>query len=364
MTIEITALFVAQTAERLLQLGLEVAQAIGLPVTSWRSGDPTRSLYRYMADALAAREQVGSEFIRAGFLSTAEGDWKTVVASETYGVERTEAVESTPTATLTNAGGGFYEIAPGDLTLKASSTGATFHNTTGGTLSAGVTLAFSLIADEAGSAGTVAANEIDELVTTLLGVSVVSSTYGVGTDAQSDDELEDQCNDTLGALSPNGPADAYEYVAKNSALTGVTEVNRARSSNDSTAGTVSVHVASASGAVSAPSLAAIQDALEQWATPLCVTPTALSATPITVSITATIHGEDIPAGFASTIATALAVFFAQTQIGEAVYRSAIIAAIHGAVPEIDSVVLSVPAADAVLVASEVPVLGTVAVTEV
>jgi hypothetical protein len=365
MTISVLSLFTAETAANILNLGLDVAKLVGLPVTSWRSGDPTRSLYKYLATVLASLEGVYSEFIRAGFLSSASGDWLTVLAWEVYGVERTEASFATATITLTNGGGGFYPIDPGDLTFRATSTGKTFHNTTAGVLSAGATVVFDFEADEAGSDSSVAVDEIDELVTTLLGVVVDSNTAAVAQDEQSEDALKEQCRSTTGALSPDGPPDAYEFVVRNPELTGVTEITRAATLHDSTTGEVTVFVASPTGPVSGGSVTAAQDAVEIWATPLCVTPTVQSVTTLSIDVTATIVGDDIPAGAEDTIRDALEVFFAGVDVdGSGVAVSKIIKLIHDTIVQINSVTVTVPAADVVLAIGEAPVVGTVSIAEV
>lgn len=371
MTIEITQLFSVQTASQIFKLGLEVAQALGLPVTSWRTGDPTRSLYKYLATVLANLETQNSEYIRAGFLSTAEGDWLTVLASEVYGVDRVEATYATPTITVHNTGGGFYPIEPNDLTFKDSASGKTYHNTSKPIVSgievdaiaSGQVAVFALEADEAGSASNVSANDVDTLVTTKDGVEVVSSTAAVASDDQPDSDLKIQCRATLGALSPNGPADAYEYVCKNPALTGTDEITRAKSSGDRTNGHVLVYVAGSAGAVSGAAVILAQAAVEEWATPLCVTPTVSAAAGVFVDVTATISGTDIPADFLDRITAALDKLFATYNMGQTVARSAIIAAIHNAISQIGSVTLTVPAADITMAGNNFPVTGTVGVTE-
>jgi hypothetical protein len=57
MTISVLSLFTAETAAKILSSGLEIAQVLGLPVSTWRNGDPTKSLYHYLAEVLAAREE-------------------------------------------------------------------------------------------------------------------------------------------------------------------------------------------------------------------------------------------------------------------------------------------------------------------
>ena len=367
MTIDVNALFITDTAAALLNKGLDLAQAIGLPVTSWRAGDPTRSLYQYLAEVLATLEGSRAEFIKAGFLSTASGDWLTVLASDVYGVDRREATYSTPSVVLHNAGGGQYPIDPGELTLKSTATGATFHNTSGGLLVGGASITLTLTADSPGSVGTVVANEIDALVTTLLGVTVSSSTAAIGLDEQDDPSLKSDCRDSRGALSPNGPADAYDYVARNPKLTGVSTITRSRATSYSATGHVTVYVAGPNGGVSGADVLAAQAAIETWATPLCVTPTVVSAAETVVNVTGTIHGDDVPADFLARESAALAVLFSGLPIadagGDSLAVSLLVATLHAAIP-LKAVVLSAPAADVTIPAGHVPKLGTVTITEI
>lgn len=361
------ALFAVQTAAQFLEFGLGVARIAGLPVDTWRAGDPTRSLYKYLAEALASLDATNAEYIKAGFLSSAAGEWLTVLAWEVYGVERVEATPATPTVTITNNGGGFYPIEPGDLIVRNTVTDQTYRNTNAGTLSAGATVTFELEADEAGSDGSVAENEIDEIVApALLGCEIVSSTAAVGTDEQSNESLREQCRATTGALSPNGPADAYEYVARNPELTGVSDVTRARTVDDSDTGEVTLYIASPSGAVAGASVTAVQDAIERWATPLCITPTVVSANAVTVNVTSTLEGPDLPADAAALVEARIGALFAAAAISDGsgfVSRSELIAAHHAALPTLRRVVLTAPAADVVLAAGEVPAPGAFSVSE-
>jgi hypothetical protein len=368
MNISVLSLFVVETAARLLSSGLEVAAALGLPVTSWRAGDPTRAAFKFLAEALAERENVTSEYIKAGFLSTATGAWLTVLASEVYGVDRVESTYATPTVTLRNDGGGYYDIDAGDITLSASSSGKTYRSTSGGVLSPGATLVVDLTADEPGSDSTVSANEIDELVTSMLGVVIVSSTAAIGLDEESDESLKDRCSDTLGALSPNGPADAYESVARNPLLTGVTDITRATSTSDATDGTVTIYIASPSGPCAGASVTAAQNAVERWATPLCVTPTVVNATAFPVNMTVMVSGNDIPPTFEDDIESALVKLFGESPIGVVVPHSLLVSVTHELMVSLGASRVAVHVSilfDPVPVGlSQVPVLGTLIVSEV
>jgi hypothetical protein len=373
MTININVLWAVNTAEKIFDMGIQVAQALGLPTTSWRTGDPERSLYKYLAEVLAAHDGQVSSYIKAGFLSSAVADanetgdsrWLKLLAYETFGVVVPDAAYATPSITLRNDGGGNYPRLVGEITVKNSATGKTYHNTNApAPLNAGATVTYTLEADEAGADSSAGVNEIDEIVTTMLGVVVVSSSASYASDELTPDEIGTLCSATLGALSPNGPPDAYEYVCKNSALTGTTEVTRAYSYAISSTGFAQVYVASATGPVSTGGLQACQDACEVWATPLCVRPDVSSAYATPVPIECTITGEGIPADYLSKIAGARSAYLRGVPIHGLVARSAIIAAIHKAVPEIDSVNLITPASDITLADAEVATDGTLVATEV
>jgi hypothetical protein len=366
MTINIFTLIGFQNYEKYYSVGLELAQAVGLPVTSWRAFDPTRSFYAFIAEILSELDAPASEFIRSGFLSQARGDWLLVVAEELYGLDADDfaATYAEPTVTITNAGGGEYTIEAGDLTVKNSVTGKTYHSTNApGVHSPGVTLVYQLTADEAGSDSAVVADEIDEFVTTFEGLEIDSSTAGLATDKATDDEVREACRDTLGPLSPNGPADAYTAVAKNSELTTVTGINRAAAQGSST-GAVTVTVASQAGEVSAPNLALILDAINRWAVPLCVSATVVSATEVEVDGTYTIAKNPAlttpAADVEDAIFDALDALFTATRIGGdngVVSASMIMQTIHGVYPGLIYSVTGV--ADVELDVSEVPVRGTI-----
>lgn len=373
MTISVSTLFTALSSANILATGLELAEAIGLPVTSWRVGDPTRTLFQFVASILGSRESTTSEFVRSAFLSTASGDWLTVVASELYGVDREEATYATSTITLTNSGGGYYPIGVGDLTVKSSVNGKTYHNTSELTLTASSSGDVDVVCDEAGSAGSAGANEINTMITSYIGVTVTASTAAVGVDEQSDSSLKEQCESTTGALSPNGPPDAYEYVVRNSELTGSTEVTRAASTEDADDLTVTVYVAGASGAVSGAAVTAAQTAVEAWATPLCVTPTVVSASNLALALTATVSGDDVPATAEADVTSAFGALLAYlppstTGADVVISHASLVSLIYqtlvaGGASNL-SVTVSSPAGDTTPAIGQVATAGAVSVTEV
>lgn len=291
----LASLLIQETKERLYAKALEIAVAVGLPVTSWGDGDPTRSLYHILTDKLSVIEGIRKAYIAAGFLDfaveyaeeTGDTRWLKITAKQIFNVDVTEATAASTTVTLTNGGGGEFTIEPGALTLKNSTTGATYTNTTGGTLLSGpgTTLDVDVVANEAGSASSASALEIDELVTTLLEVTCSNATAAVGIDEESPQNVAARCRAKTGVLSPNGPRDAYVYVAQTPEMTGTTGVTRARSIGDSDTGDVALYIAGPSGAVSSDDRDAVETAILAHATPLCITPDVDSATGVTIDVT-------------------------------------------------------------------------------
>lgn len=375
--VELAELLVSQTKAQIYAKGLQIASALGLPVTTWQPGDPTRSDYWFIAELLETLDLVVCEFVKAGFLDDAEGAWLTRHAEQMFGVDRTTATYASCSVTLTNAGGGVYPIEAGDLTVRNSTTDATFRNTTGGTLAKGpgATLALDFTADVAGSESSSAVGEIDTMVTTLLGVTCANTTAAVGDDEQSDASLREQCRDKQGALSPNGPRDAYSYVARSLELTGTAAITRVRVFDDTDTGDVQVYVAGSSGAVSAGDLALVDAAILEYAVPICITCAVDNASNLTVAVTYSmwVYQADgrTQAELEEAVETALEDLFAGKPIGGDIippaltgylYTSHIIAAIRSVSPHCFRVTLAAPAADVAVTNAQVGVVGTVTPT--
>jgi len=290
----ITDLVVAKTKAVLYSSWLALATGLGVPVTSWEVGDPTDSLAQWVTEEIAALEVVFVDFCKSAFLDYAAADstlyeWLVIVAAQNFGYVARTATYATGTIRLTNTAGGIYTFDIGDLTIKNSVTGATYHNTEsgtllGGTLSMATIIDLAIEADLPGSASTSGVGDIDTMVTTFLGVTCSNAAVVTGQDAEPATSIVTGCRAKLARMTNGGPKDAYVSVALDSALTGTTEAIKARSTSDSVTGQVSVYVASATGTVTAPSLALIQSAVELWAEPLCITPTVYSATAMSFSV--------------------------------------------------------------------------------
>jgi hypothetical protein len=370
MTVDIWDLIETQTQAEIYADALDRATTADLPVSTWREDDPTLTEYDFLAEILAAREGVTVELIKAGWLTQASGDWLTVHALEVYGVTREEATYAAGTVTLVNSGGGLYALDAGGLIVKSTLTGKAYHSTVALSLAAGATASVAVVADEPGTDSDAGTDDIDVIVTPpLLGVSITASTPASAVDEQSDASLRVACSGTLGMISPDGPPDAYTYVATNTALTGDVEITRAWTVDDSSTGDVVVFVAGSEGAVSSTAIALAQAAIDVWATPLCVTAVVGNAVEFTQAVTFTASGDDLPADLSASVTEVLAALFSEIPINGVLALSAIYVAIHTELLRIGAtnvaVTVSVPAVDYDPPAlGSVILLGTVTGTEV
>jgi len=377
----LAALILEETKERIYEYGLELAESVGLPVTSWRPGDPSRSLLWLQAYTLEKLEGIVAGFIRSGFLDLAEGEWLVAHAYEGFGVTVPDPTYATSTVTVENTGGGNYPFEARSLVFKNATSQKLYTNILAGTITPGpgFELEIEVEAIEAGSDSSAGANEIDELVTTLLGVDVIASTAAEGQDQQAPNVTRAQCRDRLAALSAAGPAEAYSYVSRESKLTTTRGITRVRVYDDSDTGDVVVVLAGPSGAVSSDDRTKAETAVVRWAQPLCVTPEVVSATNVAVPVTYQLWVYESVNKTATEIradvAARLAALVRGREIGGDVitpggqgylYKSLLESTIRAVYAEDDErvglvfrVTVAAPASDVALATTEVATLGTI-----
>lgn len=351
--------------------------ARGAKTSSWKPGSVVRAIIVGVALVLYALSLLQAQLARAGFLELSKGDWLTLVALYVYGVTRDAGAFATGTVTCNNAGGGVYSGAAGDLIFRNASTGKTYRNTAAFSILALQTgVSVSVEAIELGTESNAAAGEITEFETPLLGVSCTNAAALVGRDVEEDPALRTRCLERTGALSPNGPRDAYAFKAKGTTRADGSSigVTRTRSIADGQGG-VTLYVADADGVVAGGDVTLIQTAIESFVAPLAVTPTVVSATAVTVPVTYQWWLRD-SSGLTEAEAEAevldrLAAWFAAQPIGGHVkvgstgklYVDAIEAVIAGTRPdETVDVSVTLPAAAVDLTVSQVALLGTVTPT--
>lgn len=366
----LASLIVTEARDRVFDRMVTIASALGLPTESWQAGDPERATFYAEAGEIARLDTGAAAAIAGGFLRLAQGAWKKLVAYHVYNVEAEEAQFATCTVTLTNATTTNYgTIAVGDLIARNSTSGATYRNTTSGTLAGLGTLSLDMEAEEAGSDGTSGVGDIDELVTALPGVTVTNTTAAVGVDEETAAALEARCLAKLGSLSPNGPSGAYEYVATTQSLNGGAAVNRV-AVVDSVAddGECTVYVAGPAGAVSGGDVILVEDALETYAIPIGFRANVASATGVTVNVTCTVYVYDTIGRDAAELETELEALLTTTigarpiggDEGGFLYGSFLVSTLLAAVAPHGYRVSAI--SDTALTASQVAVPGTMAVT--
>lgn len=361
--------------------------AKGSKTTTWKPGAVTKAIITGVSIVLAALSVLVALIAAGGFLELAKNVWLTLVARHVYGVERIPETFATSTVTVQNTGGGVYAGDPDDLVFSASggtAEGKTYRNTGAFSIPAMAgSVEIPVQAVEAGSASTAAVDEIDTLETALLGVIVTSSTAAVGADEETDAALRTRCRAKTGTLSPNGPRDAYHYVAlsakrQDGTSIGVTRVLTQADGN----GNVDVYVADGSGDIPgdvadpATDLGAIAEAIHTQTEPLAVTPSVQSATPFPVNVAYTLWVYDtsgLSDGEIEVLANKrLLDFLASLPIGGVVkatgvtgrvYVDALEAVIAGTLPDqLIDVEVTTPGADVDLAIPEAPILGTPAGT--
>jgi hypothetical protein len=280
---------------------------------------------------------------------------------------------------VTNTSGISTPFGIGEFIVSNPVTGKQYQNSAAVTIAASSITLVPIVAQEAGAASTSGPGTITFLVTPLVGCTCTNLAAAVGADAETNVQLLARDQAKLGSLSPNGPAQAYFYVATSLLDPTVRFYNPALSAPItrvlpvSSPARVKVYLANASGAPSAPDVAIVDAAFQEWCVPLGTTATAYAAGETTVNVTATVYipssaGVD-PTQLQTAISSALAIYFAQLPIGgvtgatdNIVPKSQIISVIDAANVNIADVVVVVPSGDTTVPETNVPVLGSVTIT--
>ena len=348
---------------------LSVAASLGLPTTSWQAGNPIRTMLATVAQKVSDLSVVATQVTRGGFGDLVSTDaWADAWSQSIYAVTRIPATQATGAVDIVaSAGATTTSYNPGELIFAHATTGKTYRNTASVSIIASTTTAgVPIIADATSTASNAATGAITVMVSTQVGLTVSNPASVIGTDQETTPALVVRSRRKLGSLSPNGPKDAYNYVAT-SLLTVSSPITR--TNTFATAGVVSVYLANAAGSVSPADVALVQTAIDNLATPWAVTATAIAATPLVIPVTYQVYTRSAslsPSQMQVAIANALATFFASLRIGGdvvppdtgAVYIDAIQTAIANAAPGIRRVIVTSPASTVAMTPNQVAVLGT------
>jgi Baseplate J-like protein len=293
--IAISTLLSTVTADQFRSRMVTSLQTLGIPAQSWRKGGVASSILTVVSMVLASLSAGLASILSGFFLPTATGDGLTLLAYYVYGVTRPAATAATGLLTFTNNGGGVFNgssYAPG-LVFFLGENGQTYTNldqvTLGALGSSTATQTIHIECTQLGTIGNAGPGVIDELVTTMVGVSVTNGPVA-GQDALDDPTLRSLCLASLGARSVRGPRTAYAYAIKGTDLFGnplatnavtgaAVTINRWSISADSHTGDVSIVLASPSGAPDPNDVAGVATSIEANARPDAVTVTLFSAVP-------------------------------------------------------------------------------------
>lgn len=359
----------------------DVLGMMGVNTTSWKSGSVVRTMIVATSLVLSAFSELQARIARSGFLELSDGRWLTLVAHYVYGIDRFDATFATGEVTLTNTGGGVFDFDPDDLIFAnpTSEANATYRNTSavhiGPVGSPTAVVVVPISATIAGTAGNAGVGDISQMVTTVLSVSCTNDAPLMGSDEETDAQLRERAQESLGALSPMGPWDAYGSAVRNAKHADGSSlgINRIRIVKDGY-GTVTTYVANSGGAVDGDvddptsDLGIADEAIQQNAAPLAVTALTVSATNHYINVdyevwmynTSSLSTLEIELA----IADAIGAFLAAQPIGGNVidsdpgkiFVSAITTAIFNALPQIFKVVVTTPAVDEEMAPEDVAVL--------
>lgn len=305
---------------------------MGIRADLWRVGGSLSTMLTVVTAAYANFTVLFAQAIASGFLTTASGGWLTLLAYYVYGVTRPVATFASGSLTLTNTGGGVYNYAPGAATFLDSTSGQTYTNQTAIALGALSAQTITIQCVTAGAVGNAAPGEVDTLVTVMTDVTCGNASAIAGSDALSDPGLVALCLAKLGALSVRGPRNAYAFaisVALNAVTGAPVNINRQSISRSSHTGTVTIVVASPSGAPDPNDVAGVVTSIETGVPglsppfagvrPDCVTVNVSGASEVAYSPSLTVWAEAQPglsaASLAAQVAAELVTYIEEFPVG-------------------------------------------------
>lgn len=296
----LASLLTAPTADSLLQVLLNVLTSLGFPTSKWNKRGVVYGICvavtSLFASAIAAPITM---WISAQFLPVCPDALLPYVALYVYGVLTNPATQATGFVSLTNPGGGTYNVAAFELVVADSFSGQTYTNQSPFTLGPQTTLAG--IAIQALVAGSIAnanpgpgADSIDTVVSTQLfagtQVTVVNPAAVQGLDADPPALIRSKCAAAIAGRTYKGPNGAYLNAvlkATNSSGNPV-NINRRKVVTDPTSGFVYVYLASPSGVPTADDVTSVNLSIQKLAQPQGITPTGVACTGVPLHASPTV----------------------------------------------------------------------------
>jgi hypothetical protein len=357
-----------------------VAAGLGLLPDSWVALDPEDAIVESTAETFAMQWNTYATIaIQGGWLETAAaiGDttgpangWIRLLASSVFNVQAIPSSFASGGWTGTNTtAGNLGPFGVGQLKFYNLDTNKTYTNASAVTFVPGANPPTTIVADGIGSGSNAAPGRI-ALLTTVLGLSGSNALGLFGIDAETAPALAARCRLKYYALSPNGPSQAYQYVALTPSLNGGLSINRVAISPSSTTGLVTMLIASPAGPpANVGDPAALQAVLYTLVVPdtvkLLVAGAAAHAIDVTWRTYYHASANVVPATEVANGTAALAAAFATFPIGGDaivpgngfVFVDRLIAVLAVACPKAFQIVVTLPAANEAIAANEVPTLG-------
>lgn len=239
--VTLSELVAPSTAAQILALELSVATQLNLPVTSWQPLDPSRTILQTQANLYAQTSATIASIAQGGFASYASimlagtspfndgagflTSWMDLRCQDQYNTNRVEAGAAAGNIYVQNTTATAQSYTAGQLHFQHPTSGATYTNTSAGTVAGGGTVGspvqstIGVLADPdfIGPAGSLSSGQTAIMLTPFPGVTPIAQPAGVnlvGTPIETNAHYLARCEAKLGTLSPNGAASAYTYVAE------------------------------------------------------------------------------------------------------------------------------------------------------
>jgi len=298
---------------------------------------------------------------RQCFPQTAVGEALSLHA-QMRGLERGGAVRASGTLRFSIASALSRDLFVPENTRCMTSDGVEFVTVEGASIAAGSLYCnVSAEAVEAGRKGNVSAGSIRYMQNAPVGISSCTNpaAFSFGEDAESDEELRKRVLESYRTLPNGGNAAYYKSLVLDTAGVAAVSVlprNRGR-------GTVDIIIASDSGIPSAALISQVSQKLEERRE-ICVDIDVSAPTAVTVNVTAEL---DIAPGHSSeavidAVEEKLQEYFSGKLLGKSVKLAELGYLIYS-VEGVENYSISSPAADVSIDADELPVLGTLTVSE-
>lgn len=382
----IDAIITPTPAEEIEQSVLDLCATAGLPVTSWQSGDPFKTIIWAVAQVVAAKSLVEIEIARGGLGDLASPEWAKLFAQAIYNTLFVPAAPATGPVKFTNASGTSYgPFAVGQVTVGHVTSGATYRTQQ----DALVIPAFGSVddvpiaADVVGIVGNALPGEL-KMITSLVGVTVSNTQAILGADEESTPKLVSRARGRLRSLSPLGPKGVYDFVARTpldefDEVDGTilaptsTPITRTRTVLDEASGDLTTYLGTAAGAPIPADVALVQLGFDRWAEPWGDNSFAAAADGLAVPVgyQVWIRSSLTAAQVQSLIYAALITYFATVDVGGvvippddgALYTETLENVIHNAITGIERVKVTAPSVEVTdLLPNQIPIVGTITPT--